>query len=107
MGTKVTDESGDVGATLVNPNSKPEAVSDYKVVDNQALRKWKWVSKDEAGKPIMVQGDLAIHPDAVERIKNMMDKSRLTPTGIVRAATHIGAEIKGAKLGILSPFHQI
>lgn len=106
IATKIEGDSG-TEATLVKPDVKPEKVADYKLVDNPALRKWKWVETDEAGKPILVQGDLAIHPDAVERIKNMMDKSRLTPSAAARTGIRLGAEVKGAKLGILSPFHQV
>lgn len=107
IGVKVENAEGKTESTLIKPGVKGEEVVDYKTVDNPALTKWKWVQNDSEGKPIMVEGDLAIHPDAIIRVKNMMDRARLTATAPVRTAIRVGAEVKGAKLGILSPFHQI
>lgn len=99
--------SGGNPATIIKPNVKSGEAADYKPVDNPALRKWKWAANAPDGTPIMIEGDLVVHPDAAQRIKNIMERERLTAGKTMRVLIRAGAEVKGAKLGILSPFHQI
>lgn len=94
-------------ATIIKPNSKSGEASDYEEVNNPALRKWKWATNAPDGTPVLVEGDLVVHPDAAQRIMNIMERQRLTPGKTMRALIRAGAEVKGAKLGVLSPFHQI
>jgi hypothetical protein len=71
--------------TLVLPGSKANVafegtehdVKDYKSPDAPALAKWKFVTADTDGKPVMVLGRLALHPEAYSVIENALGRSRL------------------------------
>lgn len=101
-------------AYLVRPKIKPDEAGDYRVVDHPALRKWKWATNDGEGKPIFVQGDILIHPEAFHDVKNNLSRSwfRIPTSGAeevarvaLSAAMRVGATIKGTMLD-LSGFHQ-
>jgi hypothetical protein len=83
-GTAIPAQGG--GATLVFPKKVKGDTSDYKVIANQpALNGWRWASKDSAGNPIFLKGDLALHPEAANRLKNVLGRSAIrewytTPT---------------------------
>jgi len=67
--------------------------------------KWKAV---EAGKSVMMQADLKVHPNHFERVANLLDRARLTPSATMRTALAISGNVKGMKLGGLpSAFHAI
>lgn len=91
-------------ATFIKPRAYQ---GDYRSIDHPALRKWKWAAKDENGNPVFYQADLRVHPEAYERLARMMERSRLTPTPKMKAALRIGSELKAAKFGLASTFHQI
>jgi len=95
------------GPVLIKPKLKTADMAGYKAVDHPAMRKWKWV-QDVDGRPVVVQGDLVVHPEAYKRLSRMMDKHVLTPHPVTKAALSIGAEVKGLKLGAVpSGFHLI
>lgn len=109
---RTIDETDVPKAYLINPNAKPEEIGDYRPIDHPALRKWKWASTDESGKPIFVQGDMVIHPDAYKKLKNVLGSSALKAITIpgteiqpFRAALRLGTEAKNTLLS-LSAFHQ-
>ena len=118
-GTAVPAPGG--GATLVLPKKVKGDTSDYKVIANQpALNGWRWASKDSAGNPIFLKGDLALHPEAANRLKNVLGRSAIrewytTPTtrtaaipkAIVRGIDFANSETKRTMLGLLAPFHQV
>lgn len=116
-----TENPGGDKATLVFPKIPTEETKDYKVLQNQpALENWKWAAKDDAGNNIFLKADLALHPEAYNKIKNVLGKSAIkewyqTPTSKVmavpKALVHgldiANSEVKKTMLGVLSPFHQV
>lgn len=99
-------------AFLIKPRANDAATKDgrpYRVVDHWALRDWKWQTEGADGQPVLVQGDLLVHPDYVGKLKNMLGKSALTSQeGVAayttRPALQLGALAKQTKLS-LSGFH--
>lgn len=101
-------------AFLVKPNLKPaDNFADYHVVDHPSLRGWKWAASVD-GKPVFVQGDMLVHPEIYNKLKNNLTRSGIqtwetkTPFGTIHpgaAALRIGSEAKSAILS-LSGFHQ-
>jgi P-loop containing NTP hydrolase pore-1/C-terminal domain on Strawberry notch homologue len=110
------DESSPV---FIKPNQKPADVSDYRVLDHPALHKWKWAGEID-GRPVMLQGNLALHPDAYHQVKNLLGESAIrewyrSPSsplgtvfkGVVRAVDRSNSLFKEMSLGFLSPFHAV
>jgi hypothetical protein len=106
---------------FVKPNVKPAEAQDYKLLDHPALRKWKWVGSDDAGKPIMMQGNMYLHPDffggpVKSMAKGLLGKSAIRSytlpenmpfVGGTRpgdAMLRAGGFLKGTIL--IGPFHQ-
>lgn len=92
---------------------------DYKTVDNPAFRAWKWVGNDDSGTPIMLHGDLALHPDIAQHIQNVLGKSAIrewynSPGSmlakpaklLVKGVDKANGAVKQAMLS-LSPFHYV
>jgi len=92
---------------LIKPKVKTADLADYEVVDHPAMRKWKWVSQGPDGTPIVMQGELLVHPEAYQRLRRMLDRSVLTPSQSMKTALRIGSEVKGLKFGLFSLFHQL
>lgn len=80
----------------------------YRMLDHPALRKWKWVENDANGKPILIQGDLYVHPDIYQHLKNVLGKSAIRQHPVGRAALGVSQNLKGVLLsGLPTPFHQV
>lgn len=110
IGTPI-DKAGVTEATLIKPSWKPTDPNtplknrgDFKPFDHPALRKWKWVAQDANGKPIFVQGDVMVHPEAIGKIKALFEPSRVRQNPIGRAALGVSSTIKQTMLD-LSGFH--
>lgn len=113
IGTKIDAPDGTTDATLINPSFKPEDTknpknnrADFRHQDFPALRKWKWVGKDDNGKPIYLQGDVLIHPDAIPRIKALFERSAIRQNPVGRAMLAAGATVKQTMLSV-SGFHPV
>lgn len=119
VGIPVNDASGVREATLIKPKFNPAKANDpgdamnyrgdYVNREYSALSKWKWVGEDAAGKPIYVQGDVAIHPDFVGRVDALLEPSRLRYgrySGVTRPLLNIGSTVKSTMLDF-SGFHQV
>ncbi len=118
-GTPVSGPSGQ--ATLITPKSIKGDTGDYKTLPNQpALNDWRWAAKDAAGNPIFLKADLALHPEAYAKIRNVLGKSAIRewyqsrtsaaaqiPKSIVQGIDMANAVTKRTMLGLLSPFHQV
>lgn len=99
-------------AFLIKPRANDAVTKDgrpYRPVDHWALRDWKWSTQGPDGQPVLVQGDLLVHPDYVGRLKNMLGRSALTSsegiaTYTTKPALQLGALAKQTKLS-LSGFH--
>lgn len=115
-------------STLVLPNAKGTVrfdgaehdTRDYKRINNPALAKWKFVAPDTQGKPVMVLGELAVHPEAFKVISNALGQSEirrwmneradsaaghLARLG-VRAVDALQSQVKASMMS-LSPFHVV
>ncbi len=126
--SEVTDAGGDVQARIIKPNFKQqvrdeitgEDVSshDYKTVDHPALSTHKWIG-DARGKPVLMQGNLALHPDIAGHIQNIVGESSIRrwynsegsplmsiPKGILRNADN-AQQIAKQMLFSLSGFHHV
>src|SRR4030067_2490080 len=64
-------------AYFIKPNVKGKDIRDYKFIDHSSLRKWKWVDSDSEGKPIMMEGNMWIHPDAYKSMNALLGKSKI------------------------------
>lgn len=94
---------------LKNEPGTPNYRGDYVNKEFPALSRWKWVSADSDGKPIFVQGDVAIHPDYVGRVSALLEPSRIRYGrygAVARPILNIGAAFKQTMLD-LSGFHQV
>lgn len=102
---------------LVKPNNAGKDTADYRYLAHPALRQWKWVGQDGDGKPILLQGNMWLHPDAFPRVNALLSKSRIREYSIPKRvpivgglkpgklALEVGAFIKGSIL--VGPFHQV
>lgn len=108
-------------ATLIRPKAVRGQTNDYKTLANQpALQGWRWATKDAAGNPVFLKGDLALHPEAYNQLKNVLGRSAIrewytTPTTrlaeipkkLVQGIDLFNSETKRTMLGLLAPFHQV
>lgn len=123
-----TDNEGK--AYLANPDAikgmkdkegNPIDTTDYKVLNEPALHDWRWEGKDIEGNPIYMKDDLALHPEAVDRVKAMVGKSKvrewanqpregigpnLLPAAF-RAVDTAQSVMKREMFSLLAPFHQV
>lgn len=100
-------ESGEMSAApfVIRPRSLPEETANYRIVDHPALRKWNWVAKDAEGNPIYLQGNLAVHPEIYDHVKNALSKSWFRDNPISGFALKGMDTLKGTLLSA-SFFHQ-
>lgn len=113
-------ETGAEGTIFIKPNQKDMGMSDYRTdFGHPALNKWKWVGEED-GKPVVLKGSLALHPDAFVKIKNAFSQSALKdwyrsdggammelPKSLAKLGDWLNSTTKGTALGFLSPFHQV
>ena len=108
-------------ATLVNPKPGGPDMSTadgrpYRSVDHPAMKDWKFVSKDTNGNPIMLKGDMLVHPDHFDDVKNELETPRwmrrlmpgetrnmLESTGYYTLKA--GSFLKASKF--IGPFHNV
>lgn len=112
------EEEGVREGTLIKPQFNPAKANDpgtenyrgdYVNKEFPSLSKWKWVSSDAAGKPIFVQGDVAIHPDYAPRITALLEPSRIRYGKygkVIRPVLKASSTIKQTMLS-LSGFHNV
>lgn len=105
-------EAGKKGAYLIKPKSKAGGDSpedyrgDYISFDHPAFRKWKWVGQDANGKPILMEGEMAVHPDAVKKYKALFERSWFQKNPVGRALLMPSNFVKQTMLAI-SAFHPV
>ena len=103
---------GTDAAILIKPQARVGDISvtadgrPYIPYDHPALRKWRWVETDAEGTPIMVQGSLYVHPDALKSINAVFGKSILRHSALGRGALAVSSTIKQTMLD-LSGFHPV
>jgi hypothetical protein len=120
-GSGTTVKGPDDEATLITPKTVKEGTEDYKTISNQpALHDWIWATKDAQGNPVFLKSDLAIHPEAYDRLNAALGKSAIRewystktsaaaqiPKTIVKAIDYANSGTKRTMLGLLAPFHQV
>lgn len=106
---KVEPTDPDAGSTVfIDPKGQTELGKGWPVINHPAMRKWKWISTDEAGNTVMLRSDLAVNPLVYERLARMLDQRLATPTRWGRRALRVSGEVKALKLSALpSAFHQV
>ena len=92
--------------TFVNPHIRPfDGVNYVLVHDIPAFQRWKWMETDpETGRNIYVKGDLYVHANHVQDIKNTFGRSTLQ-NGVLGMIARAGGMLKALKLSA-SAFHQ-
>jgi hypothetical protein len=116
----VSDDAGK--ATLLLPQAKPAESGDYVRLNHSALQDWRFKINDENGNPVLVKGDLLVHPEIASKIDNIFGKSAIREWYNKPAESLLGAGAKQltkfladdlqqygkqTMLGFLSPFHQV
>jgi hypothetical protein len=94
------------GAVLVKPKAKPEDLADYRTIDHPALRGWKWATKTPEGKGVFVQGDMLVHPEVYQKLKNRLSVSAFRQHPVTRTLLNVQTGIKQTMLSV-SGFHQV
>lgn len=105
-GAVVPKGSPDVEAYLIHPKIKPPNTYDYRAIDHPAMRGWKSVAATEDGQPIILQGDMIVHPEAYAHLKNVLGKSVFGQYAVLRGIKRVQSTIKQTMLS-LSGFHQV
>lgn len=114
-------DNGTSKATLVLPDAIKPDFKDYKSLENQpALHDWRWQTLDSDGKPVFMKADLALHPEAYSKFKNVLGKSAIKewydsktsasasiPKALVKGLDMFQSQTKRVMLGVLTPFHQV
>lgn len=77
----------------------------YLSLDHFALKDWKVAFKDENGNPIMVKGDMLIHPDHFDFLKNELETPRWTAQGLGKRLLQANTWLKNQKF--IGPFHMV
>lgn len=103
---KLVDEGEANPTVLINPHAKPEEISDYRTIDHPALRGWKWATKTPDGKNVFVKGDMLVHPEAYQKLKNRLSVSAFRQNPITRGFMRGQTTIKQTMLSV-SGFHQV
>jgi len=98
--------SAETKAHVILPHAKGENAADYIAIDAPAMRKWKWVAKDDSGNPIYLEGDVLAHPEVARKLKNVLTPSAIQTSKVGRAALKLSGEFKNTLLS-MSAFHQV
>lgn len=113
LGREIKNSAGDTEATLIQPKFKPgdenspaKNRNDFAYFDHPALRKWRWVAKDANDKPIFVQGDVLVHPEATSKVRALFERSAIRANPVGRLALNLGSTVKQTMLD-LSGFHPV
>ncbi len=103
----MTGKSVGPQAYLVKPRKiTEEQKNNYRPIDHPALRKWKWVGNDWDGKPMLLQGDMWVHKEAYNHLKNVLSKSKIREHPVGRAVL-AGVQSLKSTLLMASGFHQV
>ena len=96
---------GTAEAYIIKPRVLSKDTGEYKYIDHPSLRKWKWVASDDKGKPIILQGDVYVHPEIFKDMKNMLGRSAIQDIPILKNVLALSQDLKGIIMSF-SGFHQ-
>ena len=91
---------------IIKPKATPEAIGDYKTIDHPALRGWKWIGKTPEGADVLLQGELKVHPEIYDKLKNRLSTSWFRQHPVPRAVLGVQSTLKQSMISI-SGFHQV
>jgi Large polyvalent protein associated domain 22 len=95
---------------IVKPRSRGAESMDYRPINHPALQKWKWMGTVD-GKPVLMQGDLLVHPEIYRHLSNVLSKSKIREYELFGykpgAALLNGIQTLKSTLLSLSAFHQV
>lgn len=99
---------------LVNPKARmpvrvgdtKEPTRDYVFINHPAVVNAKWAGDDTAGNPVILTGDLLVHPEFAAKLRNMLMPSALAKTPIVRQLRTANRFLKNSILEA-SAFHLV
>lgn len=111
---------GDVAkAFVINPKIHPDKVikdelghkinidtSDYRFIDHGAFRGIRFIGKGKEGKPMLLQGDILVHPEVYSHLKNILSPSLVRQKALGRGILAAAREFKSTLLS-MSGFHQV
>ena len=103
---KIVGEEGEKQSVMVKPFSKPEELRDYRTIDHPALRGWKYATTTPEGQTVLVNGDMIVHPEAYQKLKNRLSVSAFRQLPVTRAILNLQSGIKQTMLSV-SGFHQV
>lgn len=104
---QVSNDGGKTYFVDSKTRSKSDVSADgrpYQPVDHSSLRGWAARFKDDDGNPIMVKGDMLVHPDHVKYLENELVNSGLRDVPFVGGLMQTQAFLKASKLSA-SAFH--
>lgn len=106
-GNLVTDPNKPNDAVLVKTRGKGTEFKDYRVIENQpAMKDWKLTEVTDDGVPVLIKGDLAVHPEIYKRLKNTLGKSALYDFPVWKQLRKFQGVIKQSML-LLPMFHYV
>lgn len=120
LGSYKTDVSED--SNFINdPAAAREGDLSYKSPSNPAFRGWAWRGNDPvSGKPIIMQGEIGLHPDILSQMENAIGRSEIRQwydksgsfgmklvKGTVKGLDVSQSALKGTMLGGVSSFHAV
>ena len=107
-------------ASAKDLQGNPIDQSEYKLVDQPALKQVIYLDTDPQGNNVLLQADLSVHPELAKRLKAMLGESAfrkwynepsrglsVIPKAIVKGLDTSQAVMKREMFGALAPFHQV
>lgn len=122
VATVLTDEAGDSSGPMFVKPGVLKSEGPYAQIDNPALAKWKWATKDpESGRDVFMLGELRVHPEIARHLRNALGQSQIakwlrepSPSAMLNVAKGAGRIAatasqltKEVMLGTLSTFHHV
>lgn len=104
-----TIEERNASAILVRPQGfipKAEDGRPYRIIDHPALRKYKWTSTAPDGTSVMLEGQLAVHPEIYQHLRNVLSTSVWRTNPIGRTLLKTNFAVKEMLLSFAA-FHQV
>lgn len=106
-GNLVVDPNKPNDAVLVKTRGKGIEFKDYRTIENQpALKDWKLTTVTDDGVPVLMKGDLAVHPEIYKRVKNGLGKSALYDFPVWKQFRKLQSAVKQSML-LLPFFHYV
>jgi hypothetical protein len=78
----------------------------YETINHPSMRAWGYIGQDTAGNPALMEGQMRVHPDIAQGLRQLMGirESTAPESKIMSLAKAASGEAKGLLLS-LSPFH--